>query len=566
MAVNRRQSFESGQSSGTTITNVNSAVGGDAADTVTIGTGASVTFDSTAYRGLLSMASSTGASTSVASFNWTTFTTLPRAYGRAVINASSLAVLLDFLRMRAAGAQIFRLRLNTNGKLDFRSATGNSIIATSTTVFTTSAWYLIRWDVTIGASAPGAIYIHTDPTSPTATEILSTNTGSFGTANADEFNIGAAITALANVGTFRCDDVLLTDQGLPGPPIQSVTISDSAAGSDAVTRVLLLPRPVGDTAAGSDSSSRQLLVARSLTDAAAGIDTVARQLLLARSVGDAAAGIDSTARALILPRALTDAAAGVDTTASNTVAARQVTDTAAGTDAPARAVLLPRAVLDAAGGTDTTTGSVVLPRTAADAAAAVDNPSAGVSLARAATDAAAGTDTVSRSARFARATTDSAAGTDSATATGHSSRPLVDVIWSVEEAPGRWQPGEEPGAWTFAEAPAGWQMEATMRTIPVVSTEYVHAKVGPILVDGQAYDPTGDVVQLAFMPGTTEPGDSDWHTGSWENSGVPDIYFARCLVGPAGGVALAAGDYVMWCKVTDNPEVPARQFGTLRVY
>ena len=93
-----------------------------------------------------------------------------------------------------------------------------------------------------------------------------------------------------------------------------------------------------------------------------------------------------------------------------------------------------------------------------------------------------------------------------------------------------------------------------------LALEYVRSAVAR----DDASDPTGDVVKLAFMSTTANPGSGDWKTSDWET--VSGIYYARCLVGPGGTVTLTAGDYHVWVKVTDNPEIPVRKAGILRMY
>lgn len=106
-------------------------------------------------------------------------------------------------------------------------------------------------------------------------------------------------------------------------------------------------------------------------------------------------------------------------------------------------------------------------------------------------------------------------------------------------------------------------------TQSVISTKYLPVTVtangasGPINI-------TGDVVKFAFMPigptgATATPGTSDWHTGTWLTT-TSGLYVAQILVGPAnGGVPLATGNYAMWIQITDNPEVPADQVGTVKI-
>jgi hypothetical protein len=100
-------------------------------------------------------------------------------------------------------------------------------------------------------------------------------------------------------------------------------------------------------------------------------------------------------------------------------------------------------------------------------------------------------------------------------------------------------------------------------SISSLSTVYIQIPVRAY-IDGQAYNPTGDAVALAFMAGWTNPGSGDWHTGSWSTGEFGETYLAQVLVGP-GGLALAVGTYSIWTKITDNPEVPVSQPGMLTI-
>lgn len=90
------------------------------------------------------------------------------------------------------------------------------------------------------------------------------------------------------------------------------------------------------------------------------------------------------------------------------------------------------------------------------------------------------------------------------------------------------------------------------------STQYVQVQVLAVS-GGEAYDPTGDSVSMAFIPSASplSPASGQWNTGSWQTD--PDgSHWAQALVGPAnGGLTLGTGSYVVWIRVTDDPEVPA---------
>lgn len=85
---------------------------------------------------------------------------------------------------------------------------------------------------------------------------------------------------------------------------------------------------------------------------------------------------------------------------------------------------------------------------------------------------------------------------------------------------------------------------------------------------GIAVNPSSYPVVFAFMPQVTQqPQTSDWVTGSWE--AVPNNllypYSARCLVGPSGTITLATGVWVVFYKITGNPEVDADIAGYLEI-
>jgi len=100
-----------------------------------------------------------------------------------------------------------------------------------------------------------------------------------------------------------------------------------------------------------------------------------------------------------------------------------------------------------------------------------------------------------------------------------------------------------------------------------LSTEYVLVPISATKA-GVAYNPTGDVVQMAFMPNATQqPGVSDWVAASWDTNSSSIIYpyDIKCLVGPTGAITLSQGTYVIYVKIQDNPETPVLVVGQLVV-
>jgi hypothetical protein len=98
--------------------------------------------------------------------------------------------------------------------------------------------------------------------------------------------------------------------------------------------------------------------------------------------------------------------------------------------------------------------------------------------------------------------------------------------------------------------------------ISAQSRQYVKVPVTAKLA-GAVVNPTSDVVQMAFaLMGGAAPG--TWSSAAWEtdSSTSPATYLARIMVGPGGTVALTAGIYDVWVKVTDSPEIPVLRSAT----
>lgn len=102
------------------------------------------------------------------------------------------------------------------------------------------------------------------------------------------------------------------------------------------------------------------------------------------------------------------------------------------------------------------------------------------------------------------------------------------------------------------------------------STEYVKIPVSTT-ENGLPVDPTDETVEMAFTEVGDEPAANDWNTATWEtdDSRNPPIYYAKILVGPAGGaVEFDRGTKrLAWWRVTSTPETPVgRGKGTLDIY
>lgn len=99
-------------------------------------------------------------------------------------------------------------------------------------------------------------------------------------------------------------------------------------------------------------------------------------------------------------------------------------------------------------------------------------------------------------------------------------------------------------------------------SISHLSLEYVSVPLAAFTLEGEPYNPTGDTVQMAFMPQASQvPQSGDWQAAilSANPENVLYPYVISCLVGPGGTITLGIGTYVIYTKVIDNPQIPVRQ-------
>lgn len=97
-----------------------------------------------------------------------------------------------------------------------------------------------------------------------------------------------------------------------------------------------------------------------------------------------------------------------------------------------------------------------------------------------------------------------------------------------------------------------------------LSTEYVAVPISLSDFGGATVDPTTDTVEMAFSPGAfATPAEDEWNAADWVTE--DGEYFARCLVGPAGVVALDEALYSIWVRVTASPELLVDRGGELLV-
>lgn len=90
-----------------------------------------------------------------------------------------------------------------------------------------------------------------------------------------------------------------------------------------------------------------------------------------------------------------------------------------------------------------------------------------------------------------------------------------------------------------------------MATIPATSTEYLHVPVA----DGSGSIPA----EIAVIASCAEPAETDWKSAAWDAGAY------KLLIGPEGVLALTAGTYTAWIRLTAAPEKVVRRSGPVRV-
>lgn len=291
---------------------------GDAFNTVTIGTAATLAPDSsTSAHGALSYSIATAGTSATAQLLWTSIGSLSTIFWRSYLRISAANTGQGVIRARAAGVQSFRVAVGSTGKLTIRD-TANTTVATSSTTLSVNTWYRLEGFCTVGGSSTAELKIWSAIDSLAApVETLTITAQNFGAGNIDEAGWGI-FSAAANVSQYWLDDLAVTDVGYPGPAVVSVTDTggafrtlsplDAVTGAVAVTDaagVVHIMSPLDAIAAGvvvTDGagfarllSSRDLVTAGATVSDGAGILRGLRSLdtVVGGSGGGGFSGTDS---------------------------------------------------------------------------------------------------------------------------------------------------------------------------------------------------------------------------------------------------------------------------------
>jgi hypothetical protein len=206
-----------GGADGVTVTTGNSGgASGNAWDAVTIGTGATVTYDNDhAHGGSLAYKFLSGSTRT--DVNWTSASvgTETEVWGRLYLwLVANPAAELALLRVRSGASQCARLALTTSGTIVIRNA-ANGVAGTQTNAVATGQWVRVEFRV-LASTTVGQIDVRLYNSAESATPTESTAlTGLVLTASLNEINWGPVGGTAGE--TYWLDDLVLNDTGFPGP-------------------------------------------------------------------------------------------------------------------------------------------------------------------------------------------------------------------------------------------------------------------------------------------------------------------------------------------------------------
>ena len=101
-----------------------------------------------------------------------------------------------------------------------------------------------------------------------------------------------------------------------------------------------------------------------------------------------------------------------------------------------------------------------------------------------------------------------------------------------------------------------------MQKFSTLTVQYVRFKVTAYNASGVAMNIGSDVVQVAFTLPGINPINADWKTAAW---GDTVLGIAQILIGPGTTSVLTVGDYDVYVKITDSPEVPVILVDRVRI-
>lgn len=214
-------SFEGG-TSGIAITAGNSGgVSGNAFDTATQGSGATLNYDKTeAAHGLLSC-NITTTSAAISEINWAASfgSGIATAYWRGYyFFTGNPSATIRLWNATTSGSSNCTVSLNSSGKITVTYGSGGTSFVTFTSSVPLNAWFRVEGMITISAAAgqvAAILYEPLDTSTPTETHTsaASLNTGTTG----PTIYAWGNSSTVASVGPYWVDDVGLSSTGYIGP-------------------------------------------------------------------------------------------------------------------------------------------------------------------------------------------------------------------------------------------------------------------------------------------------------------------------------------------------------------
>lgn len=257
----RGNSFE-GSSDETTVTTGNSGgASGNAFDSVSVGTGATVVYDNAqSALGSFSCRTGTTGTSSLAYVAWT-LASVTTDYSRGLLRLTSLpsAAAQPVLRYLSGGSQSLRVNVKSAGTIEVRDA-GNSVVGTTTAAITAGQFWRMEVRTVLSATV-GQVELRyfANPNSATPTETLNLS-GLALTANATEIRWGVG-AALANAVSTWFDNVAAEGTGFFGPSTVTGTATRATTFGTTVvgTRTVLGTADRATTFGGAAAGTRTVL-------------------------------------------------------------------------------------------------------------------------------------------------------------------------------------------------------------------------------------------------------------------------------------------------------------------
>lgn len=376
----RGNSFEGGSDETTLTTGNSGGTSGNAFDSVSVGTGATLVFDNAQAApslGSFSLRTSTGGTSALAYASWT-LASVTTDYCRGYFRFTSLpSAQQNFIRYLSAGSQSLRVNVTTGGLVEVRNA-ANSVVGTTTNAITAASWFRVEMFTTFSATV-GAIVLrlYLSANSTSITETLNLTSLAL-TASASEVRWGVG-SAMSNAVQVWTDNVATEGSTYFGPALVSGTAAratafgTTVAGTRSVLGTAARATTFATTATGTKTVFGTVARASTFAATAAGIRETFGSAGRAETFGAAASGTTEVPGAGDLATVFASSATGLRTVLG--AAARPIAFAAPASGA-AVIEYVPTAVLTASTSAPTLAATAAAPMLSAAATAPTLTPAA----------------------------------------------------------------------------------------------------------------------------------------------------------------------------------------------